>query len=96
MLNRSRLSLVKRTLSQSRPLSAIDTKNDSYAFGLMQGEVYPKHMFPYPNNLNEEERENLEMMVDPTDAVSSFKNTAIHNCVIFAHLPVSKVLRNAH
>lgn len=79
MLNRSRLSLVKRTLSQSRPLSAIDTKNDSYAFGLMQGEVYPKHMFPYPNNLNEEERENLEMMVDPTDSFFTESVDPLHN-----------------
>ena len=35
------------------------------------GEVYTKHMFPFPGaeRMSEEERDTLEMMVDPADSV---------------------------
>ena len=36
-----------------------------------KGEVYPQHMFPFPGaeRLSEDERDTLEMMVDPADSV---------------------------
>ena len=71
MLNRTRAP-VTRALSATNRAAALDTKKDSFAFGLMQGEINAQHMFPFPGaeRLSEDQRENLEMMVDPADAVS--------------------------
>lgn len=78
LLNRSRGAV--RRLSQTTA-SALDKKSDSFAFGLMQGEVYPDHMFPFPGaeRLSEDQRENLEMMVDPTDAFFTEDVDPLHN-----------------
>ena len=80
MLNRSRL-VTKRALAKSRSVAALDTKSDSFAFGLMQGEINATHMFPFPGieRLDEEQRENLEMMVDPTDSFFTESVDPLHN-----------------
>jgi len=81
MLNRSSRLVTKRALAQSRQVAALDTKSDSFAFGLMQGEVNATHMFPFPGieRLDEEQRENLEMMVDPTDSFFTESVDPLHN-----------------
>lgn len=60
---------------------AVDTKKDSFAFGLMQGEVNTDHMFPFPGaeRLSEEARETLEMMVDPADSFFTEEVDPLHN-----------------
>lgn len=71
----------RRLLAASAQSRAVDSKNDSFAFGLMQGEVYTKHMFPFPGaeRMSEEERETLEMMVDPADSFFTDEVDPLHN-----------------
>jgi len=80
MLNRTRAP-VTRALSATNRAAALDTKKDSFAFGLMQGEINAQHMFPFPGaeRLSEEQRENLEMMVDPADAFFTESVDPLHN-----------------
>jgi len=71
----------RRLLAASTQSRAVDAKNDSFAFGLMQGEVYTKHMFPFPGaeRMSEEERDTLEMMVDPADSFFTDEVDPLHN-----------------
>ena len=50
------------------------------------GEVYTKHMFPFPGaeRMSEEERDTLEMMVDPADSVRI-------NIRFFLMIPIANV-----
>ncbi|XP_050519193.1 very long-chain specific acyl-CoA dehydrogenase, mitochondrial [Diabrotica virgifera virgifera] len=38
----------------------------SFVMNIFRGQLEPKQMFPYPNVLNEEQRETLQMMIEPT------------------------------
>jgi len=71
----------RRLLAATQQSRAVDAKNDSFAFGLMQGEVYTKHMFPFPGaeRMTEEERDTLEMMVDPADSFFTEEVDPLHN-----------------
>lgn len=40
-------------------------ENDSYVMNVFRGQIESKHVFPYPNVLNEEQRDTLQMLVDP-------------------------------
>lgn len=44
-------------------------QNLSFVHNLFRGELQPKEVFPYPNALDEEQRENIAAFVDP---VTSF------------------------
>lgn len=54
------------------------------------GEVYTKHMFPFPGaeRMSEEERDTLEMMVDPADSVRI-------NIRFFLMIPIPNVTETA-
>ena len=70
VLSRVTSRIAQRSVSATTRVAAVDRKNDSFAFGIMQGEVNAQHVFPYPNVLTEDEKENLEAMIDPFESVS--------------------------
>lgn len=41
-------------------------ENLSFVMNIFRGQVEARQVFPYPNVLNEEQRETLQMLVDPT------------------------------
>ena len=71
VLSRCSRTVAQRAVSTTISRGAADRKTDSFAFGIMQGQVYPENMFPYPK-MSEEQLETLEAMVDPFESVSHF------------------------
>ncbi|CBY11738.1 unnamed protein product [Oikopleura dioica] len=69
----------KRGLAATTKVAQVDAKTDSYAFGIMQGRVNPQHMFPYPDVLGEENKENLTAMVDAFTGFFENENDPLHN-----------------
>lgn len=41
-------------------------ENDSFVMNVFRGQVESKDVFPYPYILNEEQRETLQMLIDPS------------------------------
>ena len=78
VLSRATRPIAQRAVSMSATRAAVDTKSDSFAFGIMQGKVNPQHIFPYPSTLTEDESEMLEAMVDPFESVSMIINFSCH------------------
>jgi len=79
VLSRATRPIAQRAVSMSATRAAVDTKSDSFAFGIMQGKVNPQHIFPYPSTLTEDETEMLEAMVDPFESFFANENDALHN-----------------
>ena len=80
VLSRATRPIAHRAVSMSATRAAVDTKSDSFAFGIMQGKVNPQHIFPYPSTLTEDETEMLEAMVDPFESVGL--STFRHNYLV--------------
>ena len=80
VLSRATRPIAQRAVSMSATRAAVDTKSDSFAFGIMQGKVNPQHIFPYPSTLTEDETEMLEAMVDPFESVGL--STFRHNYLV--------------
>ncbi|UJR36023.1 hypothetical protein I4U23_028762 [Adineta vaga] len=51
----------------------------SFVMNLFRGQFYPNEIFPYPNVLNEEQRENVKMFIDPLWKFFEEKNDAAKN-----------------
>jgi hypothetical protein len=51
----------------------------SFVMNLFRGQFYPNEIFPYPNVLNEEQRENVKMLIDPIWKFFEEKNDAAKN-----------------
>jgi very long chain acyl-CoA dehydrogenase len=68
---------------QQRPASTKVNKkartSDSFVLNLFRGQFYPNEVFPYPNVLNEEQRENVKMLIDPIWKFFEEKNDAAKN-----------------
>ena len=46
---------------------------------LFRGQFNPHDVFPYPNVLNEEQKENIKMLIDPIWKFFEQKNDAVKN-----------------
>jgi hypothetical protein len=51
----------------------------SFVMNLFRGQFYPDEIFPYPNVLNEEQKENVKMLIDPIWKFFEEKNDAAKN-----------------
>ncbi|XP_057656390.1 very long-chain specific acyl-CoA dehydrogenase, mitochondrial [Diorhabda carinulata] len=56
-----------------------NNENSSFVMNIFRGQIEPKQIFPYPNVLNEEQRETLQMLVDPTIKFFEEVNDAAKN-----------------
>ncbi|XP_078693160.1 very long-chain specific acyl-CoA dehydrogenase, mitochondrial-like isoform X2 [Branchiostoma floridae x Branchiostoma belcheri] len=54
----------------------------SFGFGMFMGQVAPEQVFPFPEVLNEEQKEFLQMLVDPVDKFFEEQNDASKNDMI--------------
>ncbi len=80
----SYLILYNRTVStapmtsEQRPQSSkVDKKvktSNSFVMNLFRGQFYPNEVFPYPNVLNEEQKDNVKMLIDPISKFFEEKN----------------------
>ena len=48
--------------------------SNSFVMNLFRGQFYPNEVFPYPNVLNEEQKENVKMLLDPISKFFEEKN----------------------
>jgi len=53
--------------------SKVRTSN-SFVMNLFRGQFYPNEVFPYPNVLNEEQKDNVKMLIDPITKFFEEKN----------------------
>ena len=53
--------------------------SNSFVMNLFRGQFYPSEVFPYPNVLNEEQRDNVKMLIDPIWKFFEEKNDAAKN-----------------
>ncbi|CAG9855486.1 unnamed protein product [Phyllotreta striolata] len=58
---------VQNSKHGSEKSSTGNAENYSFVMNLFRGQLEPRQVFPYPNVLNEEQKETLQMMVDPTN-----------------------------
>lgn len=54
-------------------------QSKAFCMNLFRGNLVPEQAFPYPNVLNEDQRETLEMLVSPTEKFFSEVNDAAKN-----------------
>jgi very long chain acyl-CoA dehydrogenase len=54
-------------------------ESTSFAMNLFRGQIKGEEVFPYPYSLNEEQRDTLQSLVDPTAKFLEEKNDALHN-----------------
>ncbi|XP_066266753.1 very long-chain specific acyl-CoA dehydrogenase, mitochondrial-like [Branchiostoma lanceolatum] len=54
----------------------------SFGFGMFMGQVAPEQVFPFPEVLDEEQKEFLQMLVDPVDKFFQEQNDALKNDMI--------------
>lgn len=50
---------------QNAEKPAAQTEDLSFVMNIFEGQLQSRQLFPYPNVLNEEQRETLQMLVDP-------------------------------
>jgi very long chain acyl-CoA dehydrogenase len=48
--------------------------SNSFVMNLFRGQFYPNEVFPYPNVLNEEQKDNVKMLLDPISKFFEEKN----------------------
>jgi hypothetical protein len=63
-------------------LSKIDKEartSNSFVMNLFRGQFYPNEIFPYPNVLNEEQKDNVKMLIDPIWKFFEEKNDPAKN-----------------
>jgi hypothetical protein len=53
--------------------------SNSFVMNLFRGQFYPHEVFPYPNVLNEEQKENVKMLIDPISKFFEEKNNPDKN-----------------
>lgn len=64
---------------QNAEKPAAQTEDLSFVMNIFRGQLQSRQLFPYPNVLNEEQRETLQMLVDP---VSKFFEVSFCNTFI--------------
>lgn len=65
--------------TKSSPDTKPDGESKSFAMGLFRGHINPDQVFPYPEVLSDEQRQNLEMLVEPTEKFFQEVNDAAKN-----------------
>nr|ACI90354.1 hypothetical protein [Philodina roseola] len=66
--------------NEKKPVARPKAKSsDSYVMNLFRGQFYPKEVFPYPNVLNDEQKENVKMLIDPIWKFFEEKNDPAKN-----------------
>jgi very long chain acyl-CoA dehydrogenase len=63
----------EQRLQSSKVDKKIKTSN-SFVMNLFRGQFYPNEVFPYPNVLNEEQKDNVKMLIDPISKFFEEKN----------------------
>lgn len=53
--------------------------SNSFVMNLYRGQFYAPEVFPYPNVLNEEQKDNVKMLIDPICKFFEEKNDPIKN-----------------
>ncbi len=53
--------------------------SNSFVMNLFRGQFYPHEVFPYPNVLNEEQKDNVKMLLDPISKFFEEKNNPDKN-----------------
>ncbi|CAF1041260.1 unnamed protein product [Rotaria sordida] len=53
--------------------------SNSFVMNLFRGQFYPHEIFPYPNVLNEEQKDNIKMLIDPIWKFFEEKNNPTKN-----------------
>ena len=53
--------------------------SSSYVMNLFRGQFYPNEVFPYPNVLNDEQKDNVKMLIDPIWKFFEEKNDPAKN-----------------
>ncbi|CAF2947345.1 unnamed protein product [Rotaria sp. Silwood2] len=53
--------------------------SNSFVMNLFRGQFYPHEVFPYPNVLNEEQKDNIKMLIDPIWKFFEEKNDPVKN-----------------
>lgn len=72
----------EKTKQERLASTKIDKKartSNSFVLNLFRGQFYPNEVFPYPNVLNEEQRDNVKMLIDPIWKFFEEKNDAAKN-----------------
>lgn len=59
-------SILSKTVQNDEQSSSQPTEDLSFVMNIFRGNVESRQIFPYPNVLNTEQRETLQMLVDPT------------------------------
>ena len=53
--------------------------SNSFVMNLFRGQFYPDEIFPYPSVLNEEQKDNVKMLIDPIWKFFEEKNDPAKN-----------------
>ena len=53
--------------------------SNSFVMNLFRGQFYPQEVFPYPNILNEEQKDNVQMLIEPITKFLEEKNDPAKN-----------------
>ncbi len=72
----------EKTKQQRVSSTKVDRKaktSNSFVLNLFRGQFYPNEVFPYPNVLNEEQKDNVKMLIDPIWKFFEEKNDAAKN-----------------
>lgn len=67
-----------KSVKQKRP-SEKPVESPSFAMNLFRGQMKLNEIFPYPSSLNDEQRENLQALVDPVAKFFEEKNDSLKN-----------------
>ncbi|PIK52677.1 putative very long-chain specific acyl-CoA dehydrogenase, mitochondrial [Apostichopus japonicus] len=65
--------------TKATPEKQNNGESKSFAMGLFRGQINPEQVFPYPEVMSEEQRQNLEMLVEPTHKFFQVVNDAAKN-----------------
>ncbi|CAH1121012.1 unnamed protein product [Ceutorhynchus assimilis] len=78
-LQTSTTSTAQAAVKEKPKAKASQGENYSFVMNLFKGQIEARQVFPYPNVLNEEQRETLEMLVDPTQKFFAEVNDPMKN-----------------
>lgn len=65
-------------VSKEKAVKPVRVSN-SFVMNLFRGQFHPNELFPYPNILTEEQKENTKMLIDPIWKFFEEKNDAAKN-----------------
>lgn len=66
-------------ISSEKKQSENPVESPSFAMNLFRGQMRLEEIFPYPSSLNEEQRDTLQSLVDPTAKFFEEKNDSLKN-----------------